>query len=177
MMKLLNARGLNFTTSKDRELVNSIKEKLAYVAEDFDKEIAEEKSYVFPDGKVIAIDRECFECTEILFQPSKTGLQIPGVHEALYKSIMKCDIDIRKELFSNCVLSGGNTLFSGFVDRLQKEMKLLAPAENIEIFAPQERKYSTWIGGSILASLSTFQGWISKEDYEENGPVIVHRKC
>ncbi|KAF9107302.1 hypothetical protein BGX27_008787 [Mortierella sp. AM989] len=46
----------------------------------------------------------------------------------------------------------------------------------IKIVAPPERKYSVWIGGSILASLSTFQQmWISKMEYDESGPSIVHR--
>ena len=48
----------------------------------------------------------------------------------------------------------------------------------LQIIAPPERKYSVWIGGSILASLSTFQQmWISKQEYDEAGPSIVHRKC
>merc|ERR1712179_606549 len=48
----------------------------------------------------------------------------------------------------------------------------------IKIIAPPERKYSVWIGGSILASLSPFQQmWISKQEYDECGPSIVHRKC
>ncbi len=92
---------------------------------------------------------------------------------------MKCDIDIRKDLYGNIVLSGGTTMFPGIVDRLQREITSLAPSEmKIKIIAPPERKFSTWIGGSILASLSTFQHmWISKEDYDESGPTIVHRKC
>ncbi len=92
---------------------------------------------------------------------------------------MKCDIDIRKDLYGNIVLSGGTTMFPGIVDRLQREITSLAPsAMKIKIIAPPERKFSTWIGGSILASLSTFQHmWISKEDYDESGPTIVHRKC
>ena len=53
-----------------------------------------------------------------------------------------------------------------------------APFLSFQIIAPPERKYSVWIGGSILASLSTFQQmWISKQEYDESGPSIVHRKC
>ena len=92
---------------------------------------------------------------------------------------MKCDVDIRKELYANVVLSGGNTMFPGLADRVQKEVAALAPATmKIKVIAPPERKYSVWIGGSILASLSTFQQmWISKQEYDESGPSIVHRKC
>uniref|UniRef100_A0A671KYK1 Actin, alpha skeletal muscle 2 n=3 Tax=Sinocyclocheilus TaxID=75365 RepID=A0A671KYK1_9TELE len=94
-------------------------------------------------------------------------------------TIMKCDIDIRKDLYANNVLSGGTTMYPGIADRMQKEITALAPSTmKIKIIAPPERKYSVWIGGSILASLSTFQQmWITKQEYDEAGPSIVHRKC
>ncbi|GAM20888.1 hypothetical protein SAMD00019534_040630 [Acytostelium subglobosum LB1] len=117
--------------------------------------------------------------TEALFQPSFLGMESAGIHETTYNSIMKCDVDIRKDLYGNVVLSGGTTMFPGIADRMQKELTALAPSTmKIKIIAPPERKYSVWIGGSILASLSTFQQmWISKEEYDESGPSIVHRKC
>jgi actin-related protein len=79
----------------------------------------------------------------------------------------------------NTVLSGGTTMYPGIADRMQKEITALAPSTmKIKIIAPPERKSSVWIGGSILASLSTFQQmWISKQEYDESGPSIVHRKC
>ena len=81
-----------------------------------------------------------------------------GIHETTYNSIMKCDVDIRKDLYANTVLSGGTTMYPGIADRMQKEITALAPSTmKIKIIAPPERKYSVWIGGSILASLSTFQ--------------------
>ena len=94
-------------------------------------------------------------------------------------SIRKCDVDFRKDLYANIVLSGGSTMLPGFADRKQKEMTSLAPDNiKININTPSERKYSTWIGGSVLASLPTFQSlWISKEEYDESGASIVHRKC
>merc|ERR1712031_46387 len=102
-----------------------------------------------------------------------------GVHETTYNSIMKCDVDIRKDLYANVVLSGGTTMYAGIADRMSKEITALAPASmKVKIIAPPERKYSAWIGGSILSSLSTFQQmWISKGEYDESGPTIVHRKC
>ncbi len=102
-----------------------------------------------------------------------------GIHENIFNSIMKCDIDIRKDLYANNVLSGGTTMYPGIADRMQKEITALAPSTmKIKIIAPPERKYSVWIGGSILASLSTFQSmWITKAEYDESGPSIVHRKC
>jgi len=92
---------------------------------------------------------------------------------------MKCDVDIRKDLYANIVLSGGTTMFPGIAERMTKEISGLAPSSmKIKIVAPPERKYSVWIGGSILASLSTFQSmWISKDEFDESGPSIVHRKC
>ncbi len=77
------------------------------------------------------------------------------------------------------MLSGGTTMFPGIGDRMQKELVALAPSTmKIQIIAPPERKYEVWTGGSILASLPTFQQtWISKEEYDEFGASIVHRKC
>jgi len=129
--------------------------------------------------QVITIGSERFRCPEALFQPNLLGLENAGVHETTFNSIMKCDVDIRKDLYGNVVLSGGTTMFNGIADRMQKELTALAPAGmKIKIIAPPERKYSVWIGGSILASLSTFaQMWISKQEYDDSGPSIVHRKC
>ena len=138
-----------------------------------------EKQYELPDGQVITIGNERFRCAEVLFKPSLIGKEIEGIHRCTYDSIMKCDVDIRKDLYGNIVLSGGSTMFEGIVDRMQKEITDLAPKSmKIKIVAPPERKYSVWIGGSILSSLSTFQQmWISKQEYDESGPAIVHRKC
>jgi actin-related protein len=138
-----------------------------------------ETSYELPDGQVITIGNERFRCPEALFQPSFLGMETAGIHETTYNSIMKCDLDIRRYLYSNTVLTGGSTLYPGIAERMKKEITSLAPSTmEIKIIAPPERKYSVWIGGSILASLSTFeQMWISKQEYDEIGPSIVHRKC
>jgi len=186
MIKILTERGYNFTSSAEREIARDIKEKLAYVAADFDAEmkIAEtsatiDKTYEMPDGQVLTIGSERFRCPEVLFKPITLAKEFPGIHETTYQSIMKCDVDVRKDLYANIVLSGGSTMYAGLAERLETEIRKLAPpAMKIKIHAPPERKYSVWIGGSILASLATFQSmWITKAEYDEAGPQIVHRKC
>ncbi|CAI9776736.1 unnamed protein product [Fraxinus pennsylvanica] len=117
-----------------------------------------EKSYELPDGQVITIGTERFRCPEVLFQPSMIGMEVAGFHETTYNSIMKCDVDIRKDLYGNVVLSCGSTMFTGIADRMNKEISAFAPRSmKIKVIAPPERKYSVWIGGSVLASLNTFQ--------------------
>ena len=97
----------------------------------------------------------------------------------LFQTIQAASVDVRAVLHKHIVLSGGSTMYPGIADRMQREMTALAPASmKVKIVAPPERKYSVWIGGSILASLSTFQNlWCSKQEYDESGPGIVHRKC
>lgn len=98
------------------------------------------------------------------------------IHKTCYDSITKCDGDIRKELFANVVLSGGTTMFPGIVERMNKELMTLAPA-NTRVIAAPTRKYSVWIGGSILASQSTMKEmWLSMQEYERFGPSVVHKK-
>jgi len=174
-----------FYGTAEWELVRDIKEKLCYTALDFEEEMKTsaasslcEKSFELPDGQVIVVGNERFRCIEPLFNPLLLHLEYPGIHQMIYDTIMKCPIDRRNQYYGNLIFYGGTTTMPGFADRIAKEMRNLVPSSMrvMPVFAP-ERKYSVWIGGSILASLSTFQSrWITKEQYDENGPILAN-KC
>ncbi|OBT87479.1 actin-like protein [Pseudogymnoascus sp. 03VT05] len=187
MQMLLRKGGHVFHTSAEKEVVRLIKEKLSYVSldpKDEERGWGVRKTtdnmmvdYVLPDGNKLKVGAERFRAPEILFNPEIIGLEYPGVHQIVVDSINRTDLDLRKALFGNIVLSGGTTMTKGFGDRLLFEVQRLAVKDmRIKIFAPPERKYSTWIGGSILAGLSTFRKmWVSINDWHEN-PDIIHTK-
>lgn len=173
-------------TTAERRAVDEMKEKFCYVATDFDVELASardctkiEKHYTLPDGQVLTMGDERFRCPEALFKPELSGLQQPGVVRILFDTIERCDTDIRQALYSNIVLSGGNSMFPGLADRMKNEIVALAPTEtDVQVIAPLDRHNAAWIGGSMLSSLSTFQNmWITKDEYDEYGPSIVQKKC
>ncbi len=66
---------------------------------------------------MITIGSERFRCPEVLFQPSMVGLESAGIHETTFNSIMKCDVDIRKDLYGNIVLSGKEAAVDKATDR------------------------------------------------------------
>jgi len=190
VIKLLKERGHNLNTAAEREIARDLKEKLTYVviSGDVAGEVAQATTmagvemrgeYTLPDGSAIGLVTERFRCPEPLFNPSLLGIEGQGIHHVINAAIMKCDAEMHKELFANIMLSGGNTLFPGFPERLEKEMKGVALGNvQVKILAGQNRKYAPWIGGSILGSLETFQEmWVNKHEYEEIGPTVVHRKC
>lgn len=135
--------------------------------------------YRLPDGETITLGNQRFKCTEPLFKPANYGLEMPAIHEMVYQSIMKCDLDVRKDLYANVILSGGSTMFPGITERVSKELQtLIPPATKVNVVGPPERQFLPWIGGSILSSLTTFQAmWITKSEYQEQGASIIHKKC
>jgi actin-related protein len=180
LKKLLIESGIN--SIQPDEVFNEIKEKLCYIAPNFENEMKllnVEKEFKLPDNNIIKIGKERFRCTESLFQPGFIGMSAAGVDEIVYSSILKCDVDIRNTMYCNIVLSGGNTMFEGFSDRLTKNVMNLAPnTVNVKCISSPERKYSCWIGGSILGSLSSFKKMtVSKQEYKEYGASIINRKC
>lgn len=183
LVKLLTELGVQCQTYAEYEIAKDIKEKLCYVALDIEEEkkTYHPDEYEFPDGKVIGVNDQMFRAPEIMFKPDLIGWDEDGLDKKCYETIWDCDIDIRKDLFQNIILSGGNTLFRGFKERLEKGIKERSPEAFkgiVNVIAVPERKYSVWIGGSILSSLSTFgPNWITKEEYDEAGANVVHRKC
>jgi len=130
---------------------------------------------------MITVNSARFCAPEALFQPGliKEGDEVHGMHTMGHGTIQECDVDIRKDLYQNVILSGGTTLYEGLPDRLEKEIDALCPQQNmVKIIASKDRYYSVWTGGSTLSSLATVESqWITKDEYEENGAEIVHRKC
>lgn len=184
LRRLLRQRGHSLTSSAEREIVRDIKERLCYIALDPEKELtlAQKvsgmvKSYTLPDGETIQVGTERLMAPEVFFKPSLIGSDEEALSEQIHRSIRACDVDLRRDLYSNIVLSGGSTMYPGIKERLHKELTALVP-ENMEvkIIAPPERRYSVWIGVSILASLKTFaKMWVMKKEYKENGPSAVYR--
>jgi len=182
----LKEKGFHYSNSNLRRTVLEIKDGYCNVAYDFDtllKNSAENRNqkehYKMPDGSSLEIGDERFVCPEALFQPGLIGKDSTGVADTVFKAISNCDSNIAKDLYSSIVLSGGTCMVKGLRDRLQKDVKALAPSTmQIEVFAPPERAYSAWLGGSILTMLSSFKHmFIRKTDYHESGAIEVYKKC
>uniref|UniRef100_A0A673J1G7 Actin-like protein 6A n=1 Tax=Sinocyclocheilus rhinocerous TaxID=307959 RepID=A0A673J1G7_9TELE len=142
--------------------------------------------YELPNGYNCDFGAERLKIPEGLFDPSNakglSGNTMLGVSHVVTTSVGMCDIDIRPGLYGSVVVTGGNTLIQGFTDRLNRELsQKTPPSMRLKLIANNttvERRFSAWIGGSILASLGTFQQmWISKQEYEEGGKQCVDRKC
>ncbi|CAJ1330262.1 unnamed protein product [Effrenium voratum] len=181
--KLLKERGYNLTTPAEREIVRDIKEAMCYVALDFGHEqrVADssflERHFELPQGDVLTLGSERFRCPEAMFRPDLLGLEVAGLHDTVFQSLMKCDADVRPSLYDNVVLSGGASLVPGFRERLAKELSEMASVP-ISVAAPPERRYGAWLGGALITAQPAFgRMWISKADYDAAGPEIVHVKC
>lgn len=186
LMKILNERGYSLVTTAAREVGSRVKEAVGYVALDFDKELKLyresdkfNRDFELPDGTIITLGNERFMCSEPLFQPSFLLLEAPGVHEKIYYSIKRSDTSLQKDLYENIILSGGTTMFDGIDQRIEKEVQNLAPYDiKVKVDAPPERIHSGWIGGSMLASLSSFKDMcMTIEEYKEFGVSLIHSKC
>lgn len=136
----------------------------------------EDRSYELPGGQIIQVDhRKRFSASEIIFSPEIINSSAKGIVEMAYDSIEKCDSDLKINLYNNIVLAGGSTLMPGFKERFEDEIIRLAEHNaktDINITADLHRKNAAWIGGSMLASFSTFKDMcISKDDYDQTADV------
>ena len=152
-----------------------IKETQCYVALNPDTETPEDKTYKLPDGREIVLKKERIQCPEFF-------LKTPNLFEMIKGAITKCSEEKGMELnslYSNIVLSGGNVLFPGMSKRIEKELQEIAPTDVKVSVTSAGDVNSSFIGGSILTCMVEAMQplWITKKDYEDNGPAIVHTKC
>lgn len=185
LMNILKQNNINL---KNKEALNKLKEKFCYVAMDYEKELTsvKEEIYTLPDEEMeedkefgFKVKTEKIKAPEILFRPKSLGFEHNPIQSYAFNAIKGCDIDIQNDLYENIILAGGTSLFTGLQERLQKEIGKLEPRKtSVNVIANPERKYASWIGGSILASSDSFKtSWITKEEYEEQGEIIVNTKC
>ncbi len=203
LLKLISEKGLNIKLN-DNDILD-IKEKFSYISFEYESELQSFSSinnntgcysdYILPDQTVIKLGTEKFRCPEALFKPGLIGKNNNTIynnnfknlswHEAIQLVMNNLDLKkeddeeekIKKELYSNIILSGGTSMFKGLPERLAVEITKLSGLNYCDVIAIPERKYSSWIGGSILSSISVFQSlWITKEDYEEFGKEIINQK-
>ena len=219
---------------RQTEVVRDIKEKLTFVALDFDESIRQastpeeragiDKTYPLIDGTPLVVGTERFRCPEGLFQPRFLGEEkkdLSGIHECTFRAVSACEPKIRRQLFGNVILAGGNTAFPGLAKRLEKEIFALCRAEEsgflrflmsghrrlgagchpavkvvsrnesllriiasfallkpgaVKVVGDAQPKSSSWLGGSILSGLSSFeQMWVTSAEYNASGPSIVRR--
>ena len=179
MIKLLYETGFRCYSTAEKEIAKKIKEECIYIPLDFQKESVEPYIYELPDGNYVTLTDQRIRCPEALFRPSYIGKEGPGIHEICHYSIQKCDIDLRKELYYNIILSGGTTMIKGLSERLTEDLKIILGGALSEVrVKPSENKFAIWQGGAIASNLEPFKSqWITKEEYEESGATIVHRKC
>jgi actin beta/gamma 1 len=133
------------------------------------------QSYTCSNGQQITLGNELFMCPEAIFQPSLLGLEVPGLHELVYQSIMKCDSGIREYLFTNICIGGGSSDFPGFQDRLQREIEYLVPSDmRVKVHGGPSNRNTVWEGASRFCDDAN---WIPHREYLDSGSYIVHRMC
>ncbi|KAL7009931.1 Arp2/3 complex subunit, actin nucleation center [Cystobasidiomycetes sp. EMM_F5] len=190
LIKLLLLRGYAFNRTADFETVRQIKEKLCYVSYDLelDKKLAEEttvlvESYKLPDGREIKVGQERYEASECLFQPHLIDVEQPGMGEMLFNTVQAAPVDVRADLYSHIVLSGGSSMYPGLPSRLEKELKQLQLTRvlnnnpdrlskfKVGVNAHPVRRNLVYMGGSVLADVMKDNPayWVTKAEWDEQG--------
>lgn len=187
LLRLVLEKGYSFDPHQEKKIARHIKHSMCYTAFDFDDELVGckqepetfEQSLDLNSGETIKLSSEAFRACELMFEPSLIGAEGLGVHHLLLECINSFDSSLKKLLFRNVVLGGGNMVFPGMAERMEKELKSLTVGQNVEIKVhPNENQFSAWQGGSILSCLPEFEkNWITQDDYIDAGPSIVFKKC
>jgi len=203
LIKLLSQRGYVFNATADFETVKKLKEDLGYIAYDIKKEeeLADNttvlvEEYKLPDGRVIKVGKERFQCAEALFQPHLVDVEKKGMGEMLFEHIQyKMEMDNRADFYKCIILSGGTTMLRGLPDRLEREIKqlylknvikdvtkpeLLEKRLKIKVENPPNRHHAVFLGGATLAGIwkDSPDFWISREEYQEKGAKrCILEKC
>ena len=180
---VLREKGYTFNPQVEEKITQDIKKNFSYVALDFAEEMQKasklRKNYTLPDGNSMVLGKERFSAPEAFFRPFLAGVEDEGIHEKVYKAIMAVDICCRKDMYANIILTGGNTMFDGLGARLQKEVTALAPQTmQVKVETSAGGKFGPWLGGADLAEAYCFEGMmVTKNDYDESGPTIIHQSC
>ncbi|MDP2437515.1 MAG: hypothetical protein Q8P67_17365, partial [archaeon] len=190
LIRLLQQSGTTLVSSSEREIAQDIKERLAYVALDPAQEIQRsalhpadvQRTYSMPDGQIVSLSSQRFQCAEPLFNPSLLGKEAllnaqfqGGLSDLVFRCVVNIDIHARRSALANVQLAGGTSLLPGLQERLAKELAAMAPPGVVtNVVAPPSRIFSSWIGASMTAATQT-TGWITREAYQEQGIVILHK--
>ena len=181
---ILKKMGYFFETSAEKILIKEIKEKYCWacptnIFENIKKNAEFEKeNHFLPDGNVMKLGVERIYPPEILFKPEIIGLEYPGFHEMIFNSINNANIELRTKLFENILLSGGNTAINGIGNKTYSEIKKMVNQNiKINIHSPKNPHLLSWIGGNVISGLEIFKKmWITKQEWEEKGNIILHEK-
>ncbi|NXO84516.1 ACL10 protein, partial [Sitta europaea] len=167
-----------------KKVLSQLKEQCCYVSLDYEGDLGEERChhparFQTPDGHWITLGKERFCCPEPLFRPELLQSSCPGLHQLASQSLHSVPEHLRRHVLGNIVLSGGSSMFPGFPERMCLELNFLwqGTGVHIEVLANPERGTAAWAGGSMAASLTSFQHtWMTKGEYQEHGAEYVHRK-
>merc|ERR1740129_781860 len=158
-------------------VMQALKEKVCSVASDWNSAMKgqdhadeEAKSFELPDGSVIRVSQQIRTgAPEVLFGAGDPSA--PAVQKICMDAIKTCDLDFQQDLVRGLVVAGGTSMLPGLAPRLRSELSNLLPMElarQVDVCVDSQRRYAAWIGGSMFASLSTFdQVAITKQDYDE----------
>ncbi|NXM69028.1 ACL10 protein, partial [Serilophus lunatus] len=164
--------------------LTQLKEQCCYVSLDYETELQEQGShhparFQLPDGHWITLGKERFCCPEPLFQPKLLQHSSPGIHQLAWQSLQTVPDHSRRDMLGNIVLSGGSSMFPGFPERMCLGLNLLfqGTGVHIEVLASPERGTAAWVGGSMAASLTSFQHeWMTNGEYQEHGAEYTHMR-